>query len=105
MTTHDPRPSRPQFLDGLGTLCREGLDAATYLFQVPDDPDQRERVRGILAAIAADPVVKGRREFPRVTAELQALLDGPATPGEPEQLMDGFQRMIKLWQTTRSGIF
>jgi len=105
MAPNDAQPPRPRFMDALGALCQEGLDGATYLFQVPDDSDQRERLRAILAAIAADPVVKGRREFPKLTAELREVLNGPPTPGEPELLMDGFQRMVRLWQTTRSGIF
>jgi len=92
-------------MDELGTLCHRGLDTATYLFQVPDDEPQREKLREILEAISRDPVVKGRREFPRIVEEMRETLAGAATPMSAELLQDGFGRMVKLWQTTRSGIF
>lgn len=96
---------RARFMDKLGTLCHEGLDTASYLFQVPDDEAQREKLRQIVEAIGDDPVVKGRREFPKIVDEMRETLDGPATPMSAEALSDGFERMVKLWQTTRSGLF
>ena len=93
------------FMDRLGTLCHEGLDTATYLYQVPDDESQRDKLRQIVEAIGEDPVVKGRREFPRIVDALRESLAGPGTQASAEVLSDGFERMVKLWQTTRSGLY
>ncbi len=99
------QPGRPGFMDKLGTLCHEGLDSASYLFQVPEDEAMREKLRGIVEAIAKDPLVKGRREFPRIVDEMRETLAGPGSPMSAEVLHDGFDRMVKLWHTTKSGIF
>ena len=99
------RTGQPRFMDQLGTLCHQGLDTASYLFQVPDDESQRDKLRQIVEAIGDDPVVKGRREFPKILEEMRETLAGPATPMSAELLSDGFERMVKLWQTTRSGLF
>ena len=95
----------PRHLDKLGTLCHQGLDIATYLFQVPDDESEREKLRQIVEAIGQDPLVKGRREFPKIVDEMRETLAGPGTPMSAEALNDGFERMVKLWHTTRSGLF
>jgi hypothetical protein len=92
-------------MDRLGTLCHEGLDTATYLYQVPDDEGQRDKLRQIVEAIEQDPVVQGRREFPKIVEEMRDTLAGPGTTKSAEVLGDGFERMVKLWQTTRSGLF
>ena len=92
------------FMDRLGTLCHEGLGTATYLYQVPDDESQRDKLRQIVEAIGQDPVVKDRREFPKIVEEMRNTLAGPATSKSAELLGDGFERMVKLWQTTRSGL-
>ena len=104
-TQRPDQPGRPGFMDRLGTLCHEGLDSATYLFQVPDDEAMREKLRGIVEAIAEDPLVKGRREFPKVVDEMRETLAGPAGAKSAEILHDGFDRMVKLWHTTKSGLF
>lgn len=62
---------RPEHLDNLGQLCHDGLDIARYLFQVPDDEGERDRVRAILKAILAEPSVKPRREMPKVVEGMQ----------------------------------
>jgi hypothetical protein len=97
--------TRPRHMDKLGTLCHQGLDIASYLFQVPDDESEREKLRLIVEAIGQDPLVKGRREFPLILAEMRETLAGPGTPMSAEALNDGFERMVKLWHTTRSGLF
>ena len=93
------------FMDRLGTLCHEGLDTATYLYQVPDDESQRDKLRQIVEAIGEDPVVRGRREFPRIVEALRDTLAGPGTAASAEVLSDGFERMVKLWQTSKSGLY
>ena len=103
--TRPDQPGRPGFMDQLGTLCHEGLDCASYLFQVPDDEEMREKLRGIVEGIAKDPLVKGRREFPKVVEEMREALDQPPSPMSAEVLHDGFDRMVKLWHTTKSGLF
>ena len=97
--------TRPRHMDRLGALCHQGLDIATYLFQVPDDESEREKLGLIVEAIGQDPLVKGRREFPKIVDEMRETLAGPATPMSAEALNDGFERMVKLWHTTRSGLF
>lgn len=97
--------TRPRHMDKLGTMCHQGLDIATYLFQVPDDESEREKLALIVEAIGQDPLVKGRREFPKIVDEMRETLAGPGTPTSAEALNDGFERMVKLWHTTRSGLF
>ena len=70
---------QPQHLDNLGKLCADGLDIARYLFQVPDDEGERDRVRAILKAILAQPGVKARRELPKVAQDMLDALDGEAS--------------------------
>jgi len=45
------------------------------------------------------------RELPRIAQELKAALDQPPSPAQAELLQDGFDRMVKLWQAARSGLF
>ncbi len=96
---------QPQHLDNLGQLCRDGLDIARYLFQVPDDEGERDRVRAILKAILAEPGVKARRELPKLVKEMQEALEGEATAMAAERLQEGFERMMRLSQSAKSGLF
>ena len=94
----------PQHLDNLEQLCHDGLDVARYLFQVPDDEGERDRVRAILKAILAEPGVKARRELPKVAEDMQQALEGESTPMAAERLQEGFERMIRLSQAAKSGL-
>ena len=96
---------RPEHLDNLGQLCHDGLDIARYLFQVPDDEGERDRVRAILKAILAEPSVKSRREMPKVVEGMQQALDGEASAMAAERLQEGFERLIRLSQAAKSGLF
>lgn len=96
---------RPEHLDNLGQLCHDGLDVARYLFQVPDDEGERDRVRAILKAILAEPSVKPRREMPKVVEGMQQALDGEASAMAAERLQEGFERLIRLSQAAKSGLF
>jgi hypothetical protein len=91
-------------MDPLGRLCFEGQDVANYLFQVPDDEAQWERVRGIVDAIMAETANTNRRELPAIAAELKAALSQPPSMMVAEQLMTGFDRITKLWKSARSGL-
>ena len=96
---------QPQHLDNLGKLCADGLDIARYLFQVPDDEGERDRVRAILKAILAQPGVKARRELPKVAQDMLDALDGEASAMAAERLQEGFERMMRLSQSAKSGLF
>ena len=96
---------RPEHLDNLGQLCHDGLDIARYLFQVPDDEGERDRDRAILKAILAEPSVKPRREMPKVVEGMQQALDGEASAMAAERLQEGFERLIRLSQAAKSGLF
>ena len=96
---------QPQHLDNLGKLCADGLDIARYLFQVPDDEGERDRVRTILKAILAQPGVKARRELPKVAQDMLDALDGEASAMAAERLQEGFERMMRLSQSAKSGLF
>ena len=95
----------PQHHDNLGRLCADGLDIARYLFQVPDDEGERDRVRAILKAILAEPGVKSRRELPKVAQDMLQALDGEASAMAAERLQEGFERMMRLSQSAKSGLF
>jgi len=98
------RNSGRRVLDPLGKLCFEGQDVATYLFQVPDDEAQWERIRGIVDAIMAETANSNRRELPAIAAELKAALSQPPSMMVAEQLMTGFDRITKLWKSAKSGL-
>jgi len=95
----------PLHLDKLGKLCYEGQEVATYLFQVPDDESQWQRLRGIVEAILKETERSQRRELPRIAQEMREALDGPHSVMAADQLQSGFDRLVKLWKSARSGIF
>ena len=99
------KPKRPSFVDKVGKLCYEGKDVAAYLYQVPADEDQRQRMRTILDAILGHLEKTKRRELPGIARDLKEVLAGPPTIMAAEQLQDGFDRMVKLWEAARSGLF
>ncbi len=89
----------------IGQLCSEGQDIATYLFQVPNDPGQRKRVREILDTLAAHRAIANRKEFPQIVAGMKAALDEQPSMMAAESLQDGFDRLNRLWQSAKSGLF
>ncbi len=92
-------------LDTLGRLCLQGQDMATYLFQVPDDEAQWTKLRSIVDEILVETAGSHRKELPRITTELQETLNGSHDMMAADQLQSGFDRLVKLWQSARSGIF
>ncbi len=99
-----PKP-RPSVVDRVGKLCQLGKDSADYLFQVPDDEAELEKVGKILDAILADKAMQGRQEAPKIVNEMKEALQGPPGPMVAEQLQVGFDRLTRLWLSARSGLF
>lgn len=101
-----PSRDRPKVLDEIGKLCQAGKDVATYLHQQPADEAQRVRMREILDGIIEEAPTTQHRELKRIAEELkQQALEGPPSIAQAELLQDGFDRMVKLWQAARSGLF
>ena len=102
----DPNPTpKPNFLDAIGKLCYEGKEIAAYLYQVPDDQAQRQRVREVLDAILKEASPTKHRELPRIADELRRSLDEPPSIAGADLLQSGFEQMIKIWMGGRSGLF
>ena len=103
----DPQPPRrppPPLLDALGKLCADGKDAAEYLWQVPDDPAVRQKILGLLDQIVAESAKQGRKEMPRLAEELKVAAQASPSPQQVDLLVDGFDRLTKLWQAAKSGL-
>ena len=96
---------RPVFLDAVGKLLEEGKSVTAYLYQVPDDKGQWDRLGQILDAILKEPSAAKRHELPRVAAELKETLSQPPSIQAVELLQAGFDRLAKSWQATKSGLF
>ena len=105
MTEERQKQEEPEFLDDLGQLCKEGEDIAKYLFQVPDDQAQRDKLSRVVDAILADKSMALRKEFPKLAGEMKELLSQPPSVMNSQMLQAGFDRMTRLWQSARSGMF
>ena len=99
-----PDPNRIPFKDALGKLCAEGRAAAEYLWQAPQDAAGRERILGILDRIATESAKQGRKEMPRICEEMKTAAKASPSPQQVELLVDGFDRLSKLWQAAKSGL-
>jgi hypothetical protein len=96
--------SGQRLLDPLGKLCFEGQDVANYLFQVPDDAPQWERLQRIVDAILKETAKTRRKELPAIATEMREVLQGNPSVMAAEQLVSGFDRMTKLWKSAKSGL-
>ena len=96
--------SGQRLLDPLGKLCFEGQDVANYLFQVPDDASQWDRLRRIVEGILREAATTQRKELPAIAQEMQQALSQPPSVMVAEQLVSGFDRMTKLWKSAKSGL-
>jgi hypothetical protein len=101
---NDPRPSREPLLDSLGKLCTEGKQLAEYLWQVPKDAAARQKILDILTQIGTESAKQGRKEMPRLVDELKIAAQATPSPQQVELLVDGFDRLMKLWQAAKSGL-
>jgi hypothetical protein len=99
-----PRRTRQPLLDALGQLCTEGKQASDYLWQVPDDASVRERILTILDQIAVESRKQGRREMPKVAEELKVIASKTPSPQQVDMLVNGFDRLMQLWQAAKSGL-
>lgn len=100
----DARRPRQPLNDALGKLCTEGKEAAEYLWQVPDDAQVRATIIGILERIATEAQQQGRKEMGRIVEELLPAAQVSASPQQVDLLVDGFDRLGKLWMAAKSGL-
>jgi len=100
----DAPRSRQPLEDALGKLCTEGKEAAEYLWQVPDDAQVRVTIIGVLERIAVEARRQGRNEMGRIVEELVPAAKASASPQQVDLLVDGFDRLTKLWQAAKSGL-
>lgn len=98
-----PKPRQP-LMDSLGQLCADGKQAAEYLWQVPKDAAVRQKILGILSQIGTESAKQGRTEMPRLAEELKIAAQATPSPQQVEVLVDGFDRLTKLWQAAKSGL-
>jgi hypothetical protein len=91
-------------MDALGKLCADGKASAEYLWQVPDDTQVRLKVVGILEQIAVEAQKQGRKEMGRIVDELATAAKASPSPQQVDLLVDGFDRLTKLWQAAKSGL-
>ncbi len=106
MPPDDPssrRRSEP-ILDALGKMIRQGKDAASYLWQVPDDAKTRSQLKQLLQEIRDQSSKKGRREMPKLCDDLLVALRASPSPQQVDLLQDGFDRLYKLWQAAKTGL-
>ncbi len=99
-----PRPFVP-LMDRLGELCGAGKASAEYLWQVPGDDTVRQRIAAMLGEMQLEAARGNRREMLRVIEELRVAVAATASPQQTEILQDGFDRLTKLWQAAKSGLF
>ena len=102
--TEQPRRSRPPLMDALGKLCTEGKEAADYLWQVPKDEAMRQKILDLLDQIAVESAKQGRKEMPRICEELKTAAQASASPQQVDILVNGFDRLVHLWQAAKSGL-
>jgi len=98
------RQSGFPLVDRLGELCMSGRDSAAYLWQVPMDQTVRTEIGRKLAEIRAECDRQNRREMNRIVEELETALGASPSPQQVEILQDGFDRLVKLWQSAKSGL-
>ena len=96
--------ARQPLLDSLGRMCVEGKQAAEYLWQVPKDAAVRKKILDLLHQIGVESTKQGRKEMPKLVEELKIAAEATPSPQQVELLVDGFDRLTKLWQAAKSGL-
>jgi hypothetical protein len=99
-----PRPSRQPLMDPLGQMCADGKQTAEYLWQVPKDVAARQQILDLLTRIGIESAKQGRKEMPRIVEELKIAAQATPSPQQVDVLVDGFDRLTKLWQAAKSGL-
>ena len=104
----EDQPDRPKrrepVLDALGKLISEGKDAASFLWQVPEDRATRSQLQRVLAEVREISAKQGRREMPKLCDELLLALRASPSPQQVDLLQDGFDRLYKMWEAAKSGL-
>lgn len=102
-----PAPRRPftPLKDRLGELCASGKESAEYLWQVPDDAEVRKKIADNLSLIRTEVAKTGRREMAKLVEDLQTAIAASPSPQQAEILQDGFDRLTRLWQSAKSGLY
>ena len=100
----DQRKSRVPLLDALGKMITEGKQSADYLWQVPADAAVREKILTTLDQIAVESRKQGRREMPKIAEELKTALKASPSPQQVDLLVNGFDRLLQLWEAAKSGL-
>ena len=91
-------------MDALGKLCADGKASAEYLWQVPDDTQVRLKIVGILEQIGVEALKQNRKEMGRIVQDLATAAKATPSPQQVDLLVDGFDRLTKLWQAAKSGL-
>ncbi len=98
------RKSRVPLLDALGKLITEGKQSTDYLWQVPDDQAERAKIATLLDQIIAESTKQGRKEMPKIAADLKTALKASPSPQQVDLLVNGFDRLLQLWEAAKSGL-
>ena len=104
MSDQPPRRSQPPLMDALGKLCTEGKELAGYLWQVPKDEPARQQILALLDQIAVESAKQGRHEMPKICEELKTAAKASPSPQQVDLLVNGFDRLVNLWQAAKSGL-
>jgi hypothetical protein len=99
-----PRRAQPPLMDALGKLCTEGKQLSEYLWQVPDDAGVRQQLLAIIDQISTESAKQGRKEMPRICEDLKTALKASPSPQQVDVLVNGFDRLVGLWQAAKSGL-
>ncbi len=91
-------------MDALGQMCADGKQTAEYLWQVPKDAAARQKILDLLNQIGIEGAKQGRREMPKIVEELKIAAQATPSPQQVDVLVDGFDRLTKLWQAAKSGL-
>jgi hypothetical protein len=91
-------------MDALGQMCADGKETAEFLWQVPKDAAARAKILELLNQIGVESTKQGRHEMPRLVEELKIAAQATPSPQQVELLVDGFDRLTKLWQAAKSGL-
>ncbi len=107
-TMQDDLPSRERksepLLDATGQAVLEGKDAASFLWQAPEDEGTRVRIIELLEQIKRDSAAKGRREMPKICQEMLTAARAEPSPQSVDILQNGFERLYRLWSAAKSGL-
>ncbi|HET7601082.1 MAG TPA: hypothetical protein VFK09_12360 [Gemmatimonadales bacterium] len=105
--SESPQPVRAHMpLPGkLEELCAAGRECAEYLWQIPGDASVRARLSELLATLEGEVAKTGRSEMMRLARELRVAAGASPSPQQAEILQDGLDRLGRLAQASKSGLF